>query len=1365
MYKYILFVLLCAMSCVGFLCTEVVGVAAPTHFTAIASGNSTILQWENSDPNFASVTIRRSAEAYPEHIDDGDPVVTEASGTTHTDAGLISGTYYYSIFAHDSAGNASEKATATVTVDTTLPTHFTATQFEEVVSLDFVMPSLEAGVNNGYVYLYISESEFVSDPLTSQQRIHMSVVPGELKHHVDMYVAVGTTYHYSLFYFDDLKGSQTKISGPVTASITVQPFENTVSLDIGAEFSPASGSALGYVRDVLVDPSGNIYVAEQNNGRVRKFSSTWQELFSLAGLTYPSGLSLDTQGNLYIAESGANARILKVKTDGSDLQVVKTVPYANTLYVDVSGDFYVSTRFGRTEKYKANGDSDASWGDNGVIGVFALAIRADGSGGLYLAMFHNGKISHVSPDGKTVTDFISNLQNPAGLDIDESGNVYTFERSGRLRKYDSNGVLLSTRTDPNRNGNGISVDSLGRIWVSNLGDIPLRVFVQDKDAFLPSMPTNINVTGEGSDVMLSWDNPTDPDFWTTTIRRSTAGYPETPTDGVAVVNNTTETTHVDEALRNGTYYYSVFAQDLDFNVSPKATATIVVQVSVPETPVLTAAREVGDQDAIRLSWVGPDAAHAFSITRSQDGGNDVSVSQNISGIVSSFLEEELADGVYVYKIYALDEAGNTSNAGISAPVTIDTTAPATPTLNAVTSANRTVLSWTIPEDTHHFVLKRGHGEGALVTVDAAISGQAESYVDKVYETGAYTYHLFAVDAFGNVSQTTPTAPVAGYARWFDAASLSVNSGEKVSLLEDQSEFGLNASGPSVSSSPTYLQNAGTGTGLGALVFSSSQSLNFPRLNDIRVVFSVFKGSGSVLGEQGINLFQRRNSGSPTSPLWTDYVGIGAFPGLPGLPGVGNFDAVIGGKTYVNGIAVNGVSSQMPTHLHNGYNLVEVSTLSPVSASGFNLAPGGNQSMGEVLIYTRALSNVEQLQVRAYLMSKWFGVVSGGTPKVTVMVSEIPAKAVVENPTIDSGEITIEEEVTETVVAPKIGISGTATLNLSNGYLSSGTEIGVNGGAKGTLVLSENAAAWRDSGDVVIGKKGEGKVVQSRGVVEIAGKIVLGQEPGSSGAYTFAGGRLTAGALELNNGGASSFDWVGGALQIPSVVGSLLNQGGTLEVVGDTPMTIDGNYSQTASGTMQFTLSGGTSVSRVGSSRLMSSPTALITTTGTISAGGGTLTITLQNFTAALNTVVTVFSPPPTGTFGTVNLPELDSGFSWDQSQLYSQGILTVVASSSDLLVGRPLNVPNPFKLSEGSMFGYSLTKSTDMELRVYRSSGNEVLRKTFVKDIHEGAKLGYNRVMLTAAMFGRELSAGIYPYLLISEGKVVGKGKFAIMPE
>ncbi len=95
--------------------------SAATDFTAVSSGSSAQLAWTNPVSDFSSVTIRRSTSAYPSSITDGSAVTSGSSSTSYTDNALSDGTYYYSLFAIDAAGNASSAAQGTVTIDGTAP--------------------------------------------------------------------------------------------------------------------------------------------------------------------------------------------------------------------------------------------------------------------------------------------------------------------------------------------------------------------------------------------------------------------------------------------------------------------------------------------------------------------------------------------------------------------------------------------------------------------------------------------------------------------------------------------------------------------------------------------------------------------------------------------------------------------------------------------------------------------------------------------------------------------------------------------------------------------------------------------------------------------------------------------------------------------------------------------------------------------------------------------------------------------------------------------------------------------------------------------------------------------------------------------
>jgi hypothetical protein len=62
--------------------------------------------------DFDSITIRRSLGGYPSSPTDGTPVAAGLTGTTFTDDGLATGTYYYSLFAKTSTGDYSIPAYA-----------------------------------------------------------------------------------------------------------------------------------------------------------------------------------------------------------------------------------------------------------------------------------------------------------------------------------------------------------------------------------------------------------------------------------------------------------------------------------------------------------------------------------------------------------------------------------------------------------------------------------------------------------------------------------------------------------------------------------------------------------------------------------------------------------------------------------------------------------------------------------------------------------------------------------------------------------------------------------------------------------------------------------------------------------------------------------------------------------------------------------------------------------------------------------------------------------------------------------------------------------------------------------------------------
>ena len=98
------------------------------------------------------------------------------------------------------------------------------------------------------------------------------------------------------------------------------------------------------------------------------------------------------------------------------------------------------------------------------------------------------------------------------------------------------------------------------------------------------------------------------------------------------------------------------------------------------------------------------------------------------------------------------------------------------------------------------------------------------------------------------------------------------------------------------------------------------------------------------------------------------------------------------------------------------------------------------------------------------------------------------------------------------------------------------------------------------------------------------------------------------------------------------------------------------------------------------------------------------------------------------------------------------------------LEGKLLNFPNPFQAESGTTIGYVLSKNMDVELKIFDMMGN------LVSSIEKpagalGGLRGINKVPISSSNFGGTiLSAGVYFYLLINDGKILGKGKMAVIP-
>ena len=250
---------------------------------------------------------------------------------------------------------------------------------------------------------------------------------------------------------------------------------------------------------VAVDPSGNIYVADNGNNVIRKIPAGGGDTSTITTTGYtlvgPQSVIVGPTGLLYVSDTGQN-RILSVNPSTGATSVIAgkesgaagyftdinsaaatdaQITYPRNATVDSAGNIYVAdTSNFRIRKVSTNGiistiagtgiqsaSSTALNGDGGqaINATFAgpSCVIVDPAGNLYVADAGNHRIRMIAPDGiistvaGTGTAGTANegsaatsaqLNNPLSMVMDSSGNIYVAENAGnRVYKFKVGGIL------------------------------------------------------------------------------------------------------------------------------------------------------------------------------------------------------------------------------------------------------------------------------------------------------------------------------------------------------------------------------------------------------------------------------------------------------------------------------------------------------------------------------------------------------------------------------------------------------------------------------------------------------------------------------------------------------------------------------------------------------------------------------------------------------------------------------------------------------------------------------------------------------------------------------------------------------------
>jgi sugar lactone lactonase YvrE len=281
-------------------------------------------------------------------------------------------------------------------------------------------------------------------------------------------------------------------------SPTVSKFTAPLSgaTQIGAGFSNPLG--------VAVDEKNNVFVADTGNHIIRQIASSDGSTIALAGssavtgaasgtgtgatFNNPEGLVVDSTGDIYVADTdNQEIRIitpfaLTTILAGTGAVGAVNGPGMNAVFdapkgvaVDTSGNVYVAD-FGFDRVQKITPAGKVTTLAIGLNNPNAMAI--DASGNLYVvvapqvnAANANPSVEVISPQGNVTPLTSPPAAAGAGVAIDGSGNVYTVTNNVILKAAPNAAVtLLVTNTFPLNNPTGLAVDSAGNVYVADTGN-------------------------------------------------------------------------------------------------------------------------------------------------------------------------------------------------------------------------------------------------------------------------------------------------------------------------------------------------------------------------------------------------------------------------------------------------------------------------------------------------------------------------------------------------------------------------------------------------------------------------------------------------------------------------------------------------------------------------------------------------------------------------------------------------------------------------------------------------------------------------------------------------------------------------------
>ncbi len=259
---------------------------------------------------------------------------------------------------------------------------------------------------------------------------------------------------------------------------------------------PATNAELFLPEAVIVDSTGNIYIADAENNVIRKIDGTTNIITTIAGnglagssgdngpatsaeLNKPSGLCFDKSGNIVIADDD-NSKIRKINIATGTIMTI-----AGTGVVGYAGDHGLAINAELSQPLQVAVDSSGNVLFSDTYN--SVVRRIDVLTGIITTIAGTGYVGYFGDDGPAIN---AEFYLPFGLYVDEQQNIFIADdENGAVRKINALTGIITTVAGtgvPGYSGDGgpatnaqviptdIFFDNYGAMFIADAGNNCIR---------------------------------------------------------------------------------------------------------------------------------------------------------------------------------------------------------------------------------------------------------------------------------------------------------------------------------------------------------------------------------------------------------------------------------------------------------------------------------------------------------------------------------------------------------------------------------------------------------------------------------------------------------------------------------------------------------------------------------------------------------------------------------------------------------------------------------------------------------------------------------------------------------------------------